>query len=145
MRSAGRTTVLCLLSLAVAGCIAPLPVESVADPWVRGTIVSNGIATANVEVWLDHQDNDACEDPGMRTRTDADGRFSFEGKMRTWTWLGWANNHFVHGCIITPEGARPFGIITANDPQQIEVECDTAKDPRQMCRFSCADGWNGRC
>jgi hypothetical protein len=144
--SVARNILLYVLVIPLAGCIAPLPVESVADPWIRGTIVNNSVAAASVEVWLDHEDDDACESPGMWTLTDADGKFSFEGKTRSWTWIGWANNHYVSGCIYTPDGPKSFGTIAVNDPRTIEIYCDVAKHPREMCSFSCdTDGFGERC
>ncbi len=141
-----RKTVLTLFALNLTGCIAPLPVKSVDDPWIRGTVTNNGAAVADVEVRLDHEDNDACENPGLQTVTDANGKFAFDGKMRTWTWLGWANNHYVHGCVLTADGPRSFGIKAVNDPQSIDISCDIANPPREMCSYSCdTEGLNDRC
>ncbi len=136
----GRKILITSLMISLAGCIAPLPVDSVADPWIRGTIVDNGKAAAGLEVWLDHENFNACENPELRTLTDKDGSFTFEGKTRTWTWIGWANNHYVSGCIITRDGPRSFGLVAINDPRSIEIECDIAKTSREMCSFSCDTG-----
>jgi hypothetical protein len=124
----------------LAACIAPLPVSSVSDPWVRGTIENEGVAAEGLEIWLDHDEFNACEYPGPRTITDADGKFSFEGKMRTWTWVGWANNHFVSGCILAHDGPRLFRIRIGNDPRTVVVNCDIAKPPQEMCSYSCDGG-----
>ena len=146
MHSILRVRLVALLMMPLAGCIAPLPVGSVSDPWVRGTIENDGVAAEGLEIWLDHDEFDACEYPGPRTLTDIDGMFSFEGEMRTWTWVGWANNHYVSGCILTPDGPRLFKIRATSEPRTIVVNCDIAKPPQEMCRYSCdGAGTDGRC
>jgi hypothetical protein len=134
------------LIFSLSGCIAPMPVKSVDDPWIRGKIVSTGIPVAGIEVWLNHENQSACEKPKLKTITDAHGHFKFTGKMRSWTWVGWANNHDISGCIIAPEGPRSFGLRSINDPMVIEISCDIAKPPREMCEFDCGnDAFDGRC
>lgn len=146
MSSILKTVLSVVLVSSSTGCIAPLPVSSVDDPWVHGTIVRNGVAAANLEVRLDHEGRGSCESAALRTVTDEDGRFKFEGKLRSWTWLGWANNHYVSGCILTPEGPRSFGIMAVNDPRSIDVHCDIALAAREMCKYDCdSEGFGGRC
>jgi len=79
------------ISITLGSCVAPLPVKSIADPEVRGTIKENGIPKADIEVWVDHDDYDACYRPKVKTVTDSKDHFSFAGKIRSWTWLGWAS------------------------------------------------------
>lgn len=142
MLSVLRVRLLTLLMMLLTGCIAPLPVGSVSDPWVQGTIKNDGVAAEGLEIWLDHDDFNACEHPGPRALTDADGKFSFEGKMRTWTWVGWANNHFVSGCILTPDGPRLFRIRATSEPRTLVVDCDIARPPQEMCSYSCDGHWS---
>ena len=141
-----KSVLFVVLVSSVSGCIAPLPVKSVDDPWVHGTVVRNGAAAANLEVWLDHEGRGACESAVAKTVTDEDGRFEFVGKLRAWTWLGWANNHYVSGCILTPDGPRSFGVRAVNDPRVIEVHCDIALPARDMCTYACdVEGFDGGC
>jgi len=77
-----------LLLLTLTACIAPLPVKSVDDPWVRGRIENAGSGVANIEIWIDHEDYAACQDPKAKTVTDEDGNFEFPGDLRSWTWVG---------------------------------------------------------
>jgi hypothetical protein len=135
-----------ILIFLLSGCIAPVPVKSVDDPWISGKIVSTGVPAAGIEVWLNHENQNACERPELKTLTDTHGHFEFAGKMRSWTWVGWANNHDISGCIISPDGPRLFELRSVNDPKLIEVSCDIAKTPREMCEYDCGiDAFDGRC
>ena len=135
-----------LLLLPLAGCVAPLPVKSVADPWIHGTISEAGVPVANIEVWLDHENGAACERPQFKTITNNKGKFEFDGRMRSWTWVGWANNHSVSGCILGPDGPMSFGLRAVNDPRMIQIDCDIAAGPKSRCKFDCgADEFRGRC
>jgi hypothetical protein len=132
------------ISCCLVSCIAPLPVKSIADPAVRGKIVDRGIPQANIQVWVDHENSDACNQPQIKTLTDKDGVFFVEGKTRSWTWVGWANNHYVSTCIIGPNGPRATFIRAGMEPTVVNIDCDLAIEEWGFCAYSC-DGLNNKC
>ena len=146
MKSGTCLSLIMIVLLPLMGCVAPLPVKSVDDPWVQGRIESSGSGLANIEIWIDHEDYAACRKPKSKTLTDEDGKFEFPGQLRSWTWLGWANNHYVSLCVLGPDGAIPYGFVSINDPETIEITCELSKQLGEMCSFDCANKTiDGRC
>lgn len=131
----------------LCGCIAPVPVDSVANPAIEGRITIKGRAAQAVEIWLDHEDYDACNKPKLKTTTDADGKFSFVAELRNWTWIGWANNHYVSICVLDTEGEKlQRNIRAVNAPEVIYLECDLAeKEHSTWCVETCSGSAQNRC
>ena len=110
-----------------------------------GTLLQSGKPIPGIEVRLRKGSPTACEQADIITRTDEAGRFSVPATYRRWSWLGWANNHSISGCVLLPSGPARFGLRAINDPTVIDVQCDFASPVEERCQFLCTDGFDGRC
>jgi hypothetical protein len=129
----------------LTGCIAPLPVESIAEPAIEGRVVDATEPVAGLRVMLADERGKSCVMPLATTVTDANGRFSFPLKNRNWTWIGWANNHYIALCFPDQQGLRQFGMAAVNDPHRIDISCDISRATAPLCEARCADTFNGKC